>query len=70
MLNDITIDCGFALHQDFGRNCSEAIDMFEELYESKTGNIWGNVKNFVKYPNKFYPLEIDYGQVVFVLCVY
>ena len=37
--------------------------MFEELYQSKTGNMWGNVKNFVKYPNKFYPLEIDYGQV-------
>jgi len=37
--------------------------MFEELYQQKTGNMWGNMKTFVKYPNKFYPLEIDYGQV-------
>ncbi|XP_065898100.1 poly [ADP-ribose] polymerase 1-like isoform X2 [Dysidea avara] len=48
--------------EDFGRISTEAIAMFEELYLSKTGNMWGNVKNFVKYPNKFYPLEIDYGQ--------
>ena len=27
-----------------------------------TGNSWLNRKNFVKHPNKFYPLEIDYGQ--------
>ena len=26
------------------------------------GNSWENRKNFVKQPNKFYPLEIDYGQ--------
>ena len=44
--------------------------MFEELYRSKTGNMWGNVKNFVKHPNKFYPLEIDYGQVRLMESVY
>ena len=27
-----------------------------------SGNSWLNRKNFVKHPNKFYPLEIDYGQ--------
>lgn len=27
-----------------------------------TGNRWQDRKNFVKHPNKFYPLEIDYGQ--------
>ena len=27
-----------------------------------TGNSWEDRKNFVKRPNKFYPLEIDYGQ--------
>uniref|UniRef100_A0A3B3BNM2 Poly [ADP-ribose] polymerase n=1 Tax=Oryzias melastigma TaxID=30732 RepID=A0A3B3BNM2_ORYME len=27
----------------------------------KTGNEWGS-SNFIKYPTKFYPLEIDYGQ--------
>lgn len=61
-------NCEFVLCQDFSRSSSEAIDLFEELYQAKTGNVWGNVKNFVKYPNKFYPLEIDYGQVcVFIL---
>lgn len=27
-----------------------------------TGNSWQDRKKFVKHPNKFYPLEIDYGQ--------
>ncbi|XP_067841290.1 poly [ADP-ribose] polymerase 1 [Heptranchias perlo] len=39
----------------------EAVDHFLGLYEEKTGNAWHS-KNFTKYPNKFYPLEIDYGQ--------
>ncbi|KAJ1148806.1 hypothetical protein NDU88_001632 [Pleurodeles waltl] len=39
----------------------EAIDHFLEVYEGKTGNSW-HTTNFTKYPNKFYPLEIDYGQ--------
>ncbi|XP_069743933.1 poly [ADP-ribose] polymerase 1 isoform X1 [Narcine bancroftii] len=38
-----------------------AVDHFLGLYEEKTGNAWQS-KNFTKYPNKFYPLEIDYGQ--------
>lgn len=40
----------------------EAIDHFLNLYQEKTGNAWHST-NFNKYPNKFYPLEIDYGQV-------
>ncbi|KAM8946664.1 poly [ADP-ribose] polymerase 1 [Pelodytes ibericus] len=39
----------------------EAIDHFLSLYQEKTGNAWHS-SNFTKYPNKFYPLEIDYGQ--------
>ncbi|ETE69570.1 Poly [ADP-ribose] polymerase 1 [Ophiophagus hannah] len=39
----------------------EAIEHFLDLYEEKTGNSWHS-KNFTKYPKKFYPLEIDYGQ--------
>ncbi|XP_062938873.1 poly [ADP-ribose] polymerase 1 isoform X2 [Cynocephalus volans] len=39
----------------------DAIDHFLKLYEEKTGNAWHS-KNFTKYPKKFYPLEIDYGQ--------
>lgn len=27
------------------------------------GNYWRNRKNFVKQASKFYPLDIDYGQV-------
>lgn len=42
----------------------EAIEHFLDLYEEKTGNSWHS-KNFTKYPKKFYPLEIDYGQVTF-----
>ncbi|XP_029966946.1 poly [ADP-ribose] polymerase 1 [Salarias fasciatus] len=38
-----------------------ALDNFLGLYKEKTGNDWG-CSDFTKYPNKFYPLEIDYGQ--------
>uniref|UniRef100_UPI00358E437B poly [ADP-ribose] polymerase 1 n=1 Tax=Myxine glutinosa TaxID=7769 RepID=UPI00358E437B len=38
-----------------------AIDNFVDLYDSKTGNSW-YCEKFVKYPNKFYPMEIDYGR--------
>ncbi|XP_015201493.1 poly [ADP-ribose] polymerase 1 [Lepisosteus oculatus] len=40
---------------------NSAIENFLSLYEEKTGNSWHST-NFTKYPNKFYPLEIDYGQ--------
>lgn len=41
---------------------NSALDNFLSVYKEKTGNEWGT-NNFTKYPNKFYPLEIDYGQV-------
>lgn len=41
----------------------DAVDHFMKLYEEKTGNAWHS-KTFTKYPKKFYPLEIDYGQVI------
>ncbi|XP_061741748.1 poly [ADP-ribose] polymerase 1 [Nerophis ophidion] len=34
---------------------------FKSVYREKTGNEWG-CSDFTKCPNKFYPLEIDYGQ--------
>uniref|UniRef100_A0A8C1FZI5 Poly [ADP-ribose] polymerase n=1 Tax=Cyprinus carpio TaxID=7962 RepID=A0A8C1FZI5_CYPCA len=40
---------------------NSAMDNFCNVYEEKTGNAWAS-SNFTKYPNKFYPLEIDYGQ--------
>lgn len=42
---------------------SSAIDEFIALYEEKTGNLWKDRKNFKKKPGKFYPLDIDYGEV-------
>lgn len=41
---------------------NSAMDNFLGVYEEKTGNAWGS-SHFTKYPNRFYPLEIDYGQV-------
>jgi len=41
---------------------SEALEDFKALYAEKTGNEWADRKNFAKQPNKFYPLDIDYGQ--------
>ncbi|CAB1435499.1 unnamed protein product [Pleuronectes platessa] len=40
---------------------NSAMDNFLIVYKEKTGNTW-SCSNFTKYPNKFYPLEIDYGQ--------
>uniref|UniRef100_A0AAY4BAQ7 Poly [ADP-ribose] polymerase n=1 Tax=Denticeps clupeoides TaxID=299321 RepID=A0AAY4BAQ7_9TELE len=40
---------------------NSAMENFHSVYEEKTGNAWAS-SNFTKYPNKFYPLEIDYGQ--------
>ncbi|XP_012722785.2 poly [ADP-ribose] polymerase 1 [Fundulus heteroclitus] len=40
---------------------NSAMDNFLSVYKEKTGNEWG-ASDFTKYPNKFYPLEIDYGQ--------
>uniref|UniRef100_A0A671XEB0 Poly [ADP-ribose] polymerase n=1 Tax=Sparus aurata TaxID=8175 RepID=A0A671XEB0_SPAAU len=40
---------------------NSAMDNFLGVYKEKTGNNWSS-SNFTKYPNKFYPLEIDYGQ--------
>lgn len=40
---------------------NSAMDNFLTVYKEKTGNEW-SCSNFTKYPNKFYPLEIDYGQ--------
>ena len=31
------------------------------MFLDKTGNRWEDKNSFVKKPNKFYPLEIDYG---------
>ena len=39
------------------------IDSFKALYAEKTNNEWENRDSFKKFPNKFYPLDIDYGQV-------
>ncbi|XP_060074355.1 poly [ADP-ribose] polymerase 1-like [Ylistrum balloti] len=40
----------------------DVMKAMETLYLEKTGNHWANRKNFIKQANKFYPLEIDYGQ--------
>ena len=40
-----------------------AIANFKEIYADKTNNEWEKRDNFQKFPNKFYPLDIDYGAV-------
>ncbi|XP_046355890.2 poly [ADP-ribose] polymerase 1-like [Haliotis rufescens] len=41
---------------------NKAIESFKALYGEKTNNNFDDRKNFQKFPNKFYPLDIDYGQ--------
>ena len=46
-----------------GKSKRSAVDQFRDLYLEKTGNQWENRKCFIKQPNKFFPLDIDYGGV-------
>lgn len=40
---------------------NSVISQFKALFGEKTGNEWEDRKDFKKIQNKFYPLEIDYG---------
>lgn len=51
--------------EDFA-DAAAAVEAFKELYLEKTGNAWKDRKNFVKKPGCLYPLDIDYGQVIFI----
>lgn len=46
------------------------IDSFKALYAEKTNNEWENRDSFKKFPNKFYPLDIDYGAVCMSIVMY
>jgi len=46
--------------ESFGSK-APAMQAFCNLYADKTGNDWEDRANFTKVPNKFYPLDIDYG---------
>lgn len=39
----------------------EARQEFEQIYEERTGNYFGE-KKFIKYPGKYYKMDIDYGE--------
>ncbi|XP_033221559.1 poly [ADP-ribose] polymerase [Belonocnema kinseyi] len=39
----------------------DCIAEFERHYEEKTGNPWSKRDNFIKYPGKMYPLDVEYG---------
>ncbi|XP_055309208.1 poly [ADP-ribose] polymerase [Sitodiplosis mosellana] len=39
----------------------QAREAFEQIYEERTGNFFGE-KKFVKYPGKYYKMDIDYGE--------
>ena len=47
--------------EDF-KSKQNAIEAFEEMYLERTGNEWADRKDFVKHPNRYYPVECDYGQ--------
>jgi predicted DNA-binding WGR domain protein len=47
------------------RSKKDAIEGFQGLYYEKTGNHWAYRKSAVKIANKFFPLEIDFGDVFF-----
>ncbi|XP_034111953.2 poly [ADP-ribose] polymerase [Drosophila nasuta] len=38
----------------------EAIHSFNEVYAEKTGNEFENRNNFIKYPGRMYPIDIEY----------
>ncbi|XP_038210310.1 poly [ADP-ribose] polymerase-like [Zerene cesonia] len=40
----------------------EAIDKFRQIYLEKTQNCWDNREDFVKMPEAYYPIDMDYGE--------
>jgi poly [ADP-ribose] polymerase 1 len=43
-------------------NRDDAIEDFHVVYFDKTGNNWEDRKDFQKKPNKFFPIDVDYGE--------
>ena len=41
---------------------------FKFLYEEKTGNTWEGRSNFQKVSGRFFPVDLDYGQVKLFIC--
>ncbi len=43
----------------------KAVKAFTTTFQDKTGNVWSNSRqSFKKHPNKFYPMDIDFGAKV------
>ncbi|XP_045493688.1 poly [ADP-ribose] polymerase-like [Colias croceus] len=40
----------------------DATDKFRDLYMEKTQNDWEDRENFVKMPEAYYPIDMDYGE--------
>ena len=43
-------------------NVESAIQRFQEIYKEKTNNRWEMRKSFRKYPDRMYPIDVDYDQ--------
>lgn len=43
-------------------NLEDAREEFEQIYEERTGNFFGERSKFIKYPGKYYKMDIDYGE--------
>ena len=46
-----------------GKSKRNALEQFKTLYADKTGNLWEDRENFEKFPNKFYPVDVDFADV-------
>jgi len=55
---------------DIQHNLQAAICHFEGTYFYKTGNYWSHRKNFRKVPGQFFPVDLDYNQVTFIVYVF
>ncbi|CAG9783197.1 unnamed protein product [Diatraea saccharalis] len=44
------------------KSCDDAIDRFTSLYMEKTENPWECRNNFMKVPDRYYPIDVDYGE--------
>jgi poly [ADP-ribose] polymerase 1 len=40
---------------------NEAIKLFKNLFNEKTQNNWEDRNSFIKHPNSYFPVDIDYG---------
>ena len=50
---------GTVRNHDFNSDKAAALDYFRNQYAARTGNVWVNRQHFMKFPGRFFPVDLD-----------